>query len=97
MALNRADSCRHFADGSSFQKCLTYYSADYAGKNASWEVVIVPGDLPEGQQTAPTDAQIVAVADVKALALYTAWTAAVDAETLVESAHAGIGGVVTVL
>ena len=80
MALNRSDSCRHFKDNNGFIKCLCYYSASYSGKTNGWEIVVMRADLPAGQQAAPTNAQVQAVADPKATTLYNAWKTSVDAE-----------------
>jgi len=93
MALSRLDSCRHFMDTTGepavFVKCLMRYSGSYSGRDIGWEVVINASDMPEGQQANPTDAQVQVVADPLAQAMYTAWTAGIDADKIAESAHSG--------
>lgn len=92
MALKRGDVCQHFADNNGFIKCLLYYTGDYIGKSFVQEIEVIALELPTAQRANPTDAQIQAVADPKAIAIYNGWKASIDAETasgLSKTAHPG--------
>jgi hypothetical protein len=90
MALKRQDKCTHVMRGSAFTSCTLRYDADYNSKQRVIAVTVLSADLPGNSN--PNDAQVQAIADPKATAIFNQWKTAVDsaaANPVVLSEHAG--------
>jgi hypothetical protein len=77
MALKRINAFRKSAPNGVFARAVVYYDGDYFASKKRWPVEVLANEVTAN----PTDLNILDAANTKAVALYNAWTAALNTST----------------